>query len=151
MITLLQQKQSDLKQEHENKKQQIEEREHAIACLKKEKQQLIDWLFAQSSIYKRVITLSEQTATNKKQMKALTTTEQEQLKKTVFGIYKSYISFLHNEYPKLTENDQLLLCLQETSLDPLSIAICFGYTDTHPLNQKKYRLKERMSEEKSKM
>ena len=151
MITLLQQKQSDLKQEHENKKQQIEEREQAIACLKKEKQQLINWLFAQSSIYKRVITLSEQTATNKKQMKALTTTEQEQLKKTVFGIYKSYISFLHNEYPKLTENDQLLLCLQETSLDPLSIAICFGYTDTHPLNQKKYRLKERMSEEKSKM
>ena len=148
MIALLQQKQSDLKQEHENKEQQIEEREQAIARLKEEKQQLLDWLFTQSSIYKRVITLSEQTTTNKKQMKALTTTEQEQLKKTVFGIYTSYISFLHNEYPQLTENDQLLLCLQETSLSPLSIAICFGYTDTHPLNQKRYRLKERMNEEK---
>ena len=135
-------------QEHENKEQQIEEREQAIARLKEEKQQLLDWLFTQSSIYKRVITLSEQTTTNKKQMKALTTTEQEQLKKTVFGIYTSYISFLHNEYPQLTENDQLLLCLQETSLSPLSIAICFGYTDTHPLNQKRYRLKERMNEEK---
>ena len=28
-------------------------------------------------------------------MKALTTTEQEQLKKTVFGVYQSYISFRH--------------------------------------------------------
>ncbi len=84
-------------------------------------------------------------------MKALTTTEQEQLKKTIFGIYQSYISFLHIEYPKLTEDDQLLLCLQETSLSPLAIAICFGYTDTHPLNQKKYKMKERMSREESKV
>ena len=84
-------------------------------------------------------------------MKALTTTEQEQLKKTVFGIYQSYISFLQNEYPRLTEDDKLLLCLQETSLESLSIAICFGYTDTHPLNQKKYRMKERMSREESKV
>ena len=151
MINLLKQKQNNLKQEHENKEQQIEEREQAIARLKEEKQQLLNWLLTQSSIYKRVITLSGQTTTNKKQMKALTTTEQEQLKKTVFGIYQSYISFLQNEYPRLTEDDKLLLCLQETSLEPLSIAICFGYTDTHPLNQKKYRLKERMNKEKSKM
>ena len=151
MINLLKQKQNNLKQEHENKEQQIEEREQAIARLKEEKQQLLNWLLTQSSIYKRVITLSGQTTTNKKQMKALTTTEQEQLKKTVFGIYQSYISFLQNEYPRLTEDDKLLLCLQETSLEPLSIAICFGYTDTHPLNQKKYRLKERMNKGKSKM
>ena len=97
MINLLKQKQNNLKQEHENKEQQIEEREQAIARLKEEKQQLLNWLLTQSSIYKRVITLSGQTTTNKKQMKALTTTEQEQLKKTVFGIYQSYISFLQNE------------------------------------------------------
>ena len=151
MINLLQQEQSNLKQEHENKEQLIEEREQAIAHLKEEKQQLLDWLFTQSSIYKRVITLSGQISTNKKQMKALTTTEQEQLKKTVFGVYQSYISFLHKEYPKLTEDDQLLLCLQKTSLNPLAIAICFGYTDTHPLNQKKYKMKERMSREESKV
>lgn len=151
MINLLQQEQSNLKQEHENKEQLIEEREQAIAHLKEEKQQLLDWLFTQSSIYKRVITLSGQISTNKKQMKALIATEQEQLRKTVFGIYQSYISFLQNEYPRLTEDDKLLLCLQETSLEPLSIAICFGYTDTHPLNQKKYRLKERMNKEESKM
>lgn len=151
MITLLKQEQNILKQEHENKEQQIEEREQAIARLKEEKQQLLHWLFAQSSIYQKVITLSKQTSSNKKQMKALTTTEQEQLKKTVFGVYQSYISFLHKEYPKLTEDDQLLLCLQKTSLNPLAIAICFGYTDTHPLNQKKYKMKERMSREESKV
>ena len=149
MITLLKQEQNNLKQEHENKEQQVEEREQTIARLKEEKQQLLHWLFAQSSIYQKVITLSKQTSSNKKQMKALTTTEQEQLKKTVFRIYQSYISFLHNEYPRLTEDDQLLLCLQETSLSPLAIAICFGYTDTHPLNQKKYRMKKRMSREES--
>ena len=151
MITLLKQEQNILKQEHENKEQQIEEREQAIARLKEEKQQLLHWLVAQSSIYQKVITLSKQTSSNKKQMKALTTTEQEQLKKTVFGVYQSYISFLHKEYPKLTEDDQLLLCLQKTSLNPLAIAICFGYTDTHPLNQKKYKMKERMSREESKV
>ena len=151
MITLLKQEQNNLKQEHENKEQQIEEREQTIAYLKEEKQHLLNWLFAQSSIYQKVITLSKQTSLNKKQMKALTTTEQEQLKKTVFGVYQSYISFLHKEYPRLTEDDQLLLCLQETSLNPLAIAICFGYTDTHPLNQKKYRMKERMSREESKV
>lgn len=151
MITLLKKEKNNLKQEHDSKEQQVEEREQTIARLKEEKQQLLNWLFAQSNIYQKVITLSKQTSSNKKQMKALTTTEQEQLKKTVFGIYQSYISFLHNEYPKLTENDQLLLCLQETSLSPLAIAICFGYTDTHPLNQKKYKMKERMSREESKM
>lgn len=65
MINLLKQKQNDLKQEHENKEQQIEEREQAIARLKEEKQQLLNWLLTQSSIYKRVITLSGQTTTNK--------------------------------------------------------------------------------------
>lgn len=145
IINLLQQEHSDLKQEHETKKKQIEEREEVITHLKNEKQQLLNWLFTQSNIYKKVIALSEQTTSNKKQMKALTTTEQEQLKKTVFEIYNYYISFLQNKYPRLTEDDQLFLCLQKTPLTPLSIAICFGYTDTHPLNQKKYRIKDRMN------
>ena len=61
MITLLKQEQNNLKQEHENKEQQVEEREQTIARLKEEKQQLLHWLFAQSSIYQKVITLSKQT------------------------------------------------------------------------------------------
>ena len=146
MIDLLQQERSNLKQEHENKEQQIKEREQAIADLKKEKQKLLNWLFTQSNIYKKVITLSKQIVSDKKEMKVLTTAEQEQLKNTIFELYNDYISFLHKNYPKLTESDLLFLCLQETSLEPLSIAICFGYSDTHPLNQKKYKIKERMNE-----
>lgn len=151
MLALLQQEHSELKQEHENKEKQIGEREQIIANLKEEKQRLLNWLFAQTNIYKRVIALSKQTVSNKKEMKVLTTTEQEQLKNTIFDIYNEYISFLHKKYPKLTESDLLFLCLQETSLEQQSIAICFGYSDTHPLNQKKYRIKERMNEEESKM
>lgn len=151
IIDLLHQEQSNLKKEQENKKRQIEEREQSIADLKKEKQRLLNWLLEQSNIYKRVITLSKQTVSNKKAMKVLTTAEQDQLKKTIFEIYHDYISFLQEKYSKLTESDLLYLCLQETSLDSQSIAICFGYSDTHPLSQKKYRIKERMIEEKSKM
>ena len=146
MIDLLQQERNNLRQEHENKEQQIKEREQAISDLKKEKQKLLNWLFIQSSIYKKVITLSKQIVSDKKEMKVLTTVEQEQLKNTIFEIYNDNISFLHKNYPKLTESDLLFLCLQETSLEPLSIAICFGYSNTHPLNQKKYKIKERMNE-----
>ena len=151
MIALLQQERSNLKKEHENKEQQIKEREQAIDDLKKEKQKLLNWLFTQSSIYKKVITLSRQIVPDKKEMKVLTTAEQEQLKNTIFELYNDYISFLRKNYSKLTESDLLFLCLQETSLEPLSIAICFGYSDTHPLNQKKYKIKERMNEEESKI
>lgn len=98
-----------------------------------------------------MITLSKQAVSNKKAMKVLTIAEQDQLKKTIFEIHHDYISFLQEKYSKLTESDLLYLCLQETSLDSQSIAICFGYSDTHPLSQKKYRIKERMIEEKSKM
>lgn len=151
IIDLLHQEQSNLKKEQENIKRQIEEREQSIANLKKEKQRLLNWLLEQSNIYKRVITLSKQAVSNKKAMKVLTTAEQDQLKKTIFEIYHDYISFLQKKYSKLTESDLLYLCLQETSLDSQSIAICFGYSDTHPLSQKKYRIKERMIEEESKM
>ena len=151
MIGLLQQERSNLRQEHENKEQQIKEREQAISDLKKEKQKLLNWLFTQSNIYKKVIALSKQIVSDKKEMKVLTTVEQEQLKNTIFEIYNDNISFLHKNYPKLTESDLLFLCLQETSLEPLSIAICFGYSNTHPLNQKKYKIKERMNEEESKI
>lgn len=141
IITLLHQEQSDLAQE---KEKQIEEREHIIANLTEEKHRLLNWLLAQTDIYKKVLALSKQTVSDKKQMKALTNSEQGLLKTTVFEIYRDYTESLKTKHPKLTEDDLLFLCLQETSLTPQSIAFCFGYTDTHTLNQKKYRLKERM-------
>lgn len=144
IMTLLHQEQSDLKQEKENKEKQIEEREHIIANLIEEKNRLLNWLLAQTDIYKKVLALSQQTVSDKKQMKALNNKEQELLKNTVFEIYSDHISSLKKEHSKLTDDDLLYLCLKNTSLNQKSIAICFGYTDTHSLNQKKYRIKERM-------
>ncbi|HCO66735.1 MAG TPA: hypothetical protein DIT04_03130 [Dysgonomonas sp.] len=77
-------------------------------------------------------------------MKVLNTEDQKKLKNVLFDIYAEYINTLKSEYPRLTDSDLLLLCLQETSLDSLSIAICFGYTNTHPINQRKLRIREKM-------
>lgn len=51
----------------------------------------------------------------------------------------------HNT-PQLTEDDLLVLCLQEAGISPLAISLCFGHTDTVALNQRKSRLKKKMSE-----
>lgn len=145
-INVLKQEQNSLQQEHINKEKLIKEKEQSINTLKGEMNRLLSWLFYQSSIYKRAIALSKQQVSNKKQMKVFTTNEQEQLKTTIFEIYSEYISSLQNKYPKLTEKDIIFLCLQEAALESKVIAICFGYSDTHTLNQKKYRIKERMKE-----
>lgn len=54
---------------------------------------------------------------------------------------------LTKKYPKLTEEDILYLCLNEAKLQPLTIALCFGYNNTHPINQRKLRIKEKMKDE----
>ena len=77
-------------------------------------------------------------------MKVLTNTELKKLQKTIFEIYADYISHLQKKYPKLTEED---LCLNEAKLQPLTIALCFGYNNTHPINQRKLRIKEKMKDE----
>lgn len=50
------------------------------------------------------------------------------------------------QYSQLTEDDLLVLCLQEAGISPLAISLCFGHTDTVALNQRKSRLKKKMSE-----
>lgn len=55
---------------------------------------------------------------------------------------------MNPKYPKLTKEDILYLCLNEAKLQPLTIARCFGYSDTHPINQRKLRLKVKMKEGK---
>ena len=67
-------------------------------------------------------------------------------RKRVFEIYADYISPLQAQYSQLTEDDLLVLCLQEAGISPLAISLCFGHTDTVALNQRKSRLKKKMSE-----
>lgn len=138
MIAFLQQGQKDTKEE-------IKQREQTIAQLKEEKLRLLNWLFEQSDIYKKVYAISQQSSIEEKKRKVLTTVEQEKLQRTIFEIYEEYVSFLRNEYPRLVEKDILLLCLQKTKLSSLTIALCFGSINTQAINQRKSRLKDRMN------
>lgn len=140
-----------LKQDQKKKIKEIQERELIINKLKQEKIELRNWLFAQSDIYKRIMILSNQEVTDKKELKVLTNTELKKLKKTIFEIYTDYISNLQNDYPKLTEEDILYLCLNEAKFKTQTIALCFGFNNTHPINQRKLRIKERMKNNKCEM
>lgn len=146
MIAFFRQEYKDLEQERSNKEAKIKEREQIIEQLKEEKLRLRSWLFTQSDIYKKVVNLSKQKVSDKKQMKVLTSDEQRKLQETIFEIYSDHISSLKENYPKLTESDLLYLCLQQTPFDSLSIAICFGYSNTHPINQRKLRIKDKMKD-----
>lgn len=136
-----------LLQDRENQNlDEIDKKERLIAQLKQEKLELRTWTFWQTPIYKKVMSLSEQKEVDKKARKVMTDVEREKLKKTVFEIYADYISPLQAQYSQLTEDDLLVLCLQEAGISPLAISLCFGHTDMVALNQRKSRLKKKMSE-----
>lgn len=136
-----------LLQDRENQNlDEIDKKERLITQLKQEKLELRTWTFWQTPIYKKVMSLSEQKEVDKKARKVMTDVEREKLKKTVFEIYADYISPLQAQYSQLTEDDLLVLCLQEAGISPLAISLCFGHTDTVALNQRKSRLKKKMSE-----
>ncbi len=136
-----------LLQDRENQNlDEIDKKERLIAQLKQEKLELRTWTFWQTPIYKKVMSLSEQKEVDKKARKVMTDVEREKLKKTVFEIYADYISPLQAQYSQLTEDDLLVLCLQEAGISPLAISLCFGHTDTVALNQRKSRLKKKLSE-----
>lgn len=92
------------------------------------------------------MSLSDQQKVDKKVRKVMTVAELDKLKKTIFEIYADYISSLQVQYSQLTEDDLLVLCLQEADISSLAISLCFGHTDTVALNQRKSRLKKKMLE-----
>lgn len=136
-----------LLQDRENRNlDEIAKKEQLIAQLKQEKLNLRTWLFQQTSIYKKVHSLYEQEKVNEKARKVMTNSDREKLKRTIFEIYADYISPLQAKYSQLTEDDLLVLCLQEAAIPSLAIALCLGHTDTVALNQRKSRLRRKMSE-----
>lgn len=125
---------------------EIERREQVIAKLKKEISHSHTFLFKQTPIYEKVEALSSQEEIKeKKKRKSFSTRETEILKETVFEIYFDYISSLQEKYPRLSENDVFFLCLQHIGLSALRIALCLGYSDTLTINQRKSRMKAKMS------
>lgn len=145
IVVLLQREHSTLIQEKEKNNQEIQERENQIKKLKEEKLALRNWLFKQSDIYKKIIKLSKQNVSSKKERSVLTDAELKKLKETVLDIYTDYIAGIKAQYPKLTDEDLLFLCLDEIGFSSQTISLCFGNIDTHALAQRKYRMKkERM-------
>ena len=144
-ISVLQKDNSDLKLSYEERLKEIQEREDTIVSLNKEKFALRTCLFSQSKIAKIIDSLASQTFNDKDAIKVLTHSEQTELRRTIFDIYADFIASLKAEYPKLTDDDLLYLALCEVGYDTQTIALCFGFTNTHPINQRKFRLKERMN------
>ena len=131
-------------EEAQKREEEIKKREVLIENLRKEKTDLQTWLFSQNTLYKKVQTYRKQWVGGSKEQKVLNNTDRQKLKETVLNIYAQQVEEWHVRHPRLMEEDLLLLCLQEAGLDSQSIAICFGYGDTHPINQRKLRIKERM-------
>lgn len=146
IITLLRKKEIDYSQETEKYKLEIEKREKLIKNLEKEKESLRIWLFKQSNIYKKIEKLSNQKVINKKELTVLTNSEQEILKKVIEDLYADFIASTKKQYPLLTNEDCLFLCLEKIGISNQAIALCFGNTNTHAIAQKKYRIKGRMNE-----
>lgn len=151
IITLLRQKHREQSEEVQKREEEIARREAALENLRQEKEALQTWLLSQTAIYKKVQTLRKQWIRGNKEQKVLDTAGRQKLKETMLDIYASQAEEWRVRYPRLTEDDILLLCLQAASFDSQSIAICFGYGDTHTINQRKTRIRERMGEEKVKM
>ena len=135
---------AELKRNQENSAGEIEEKEREIEAMKLEKEKLRTWLFRQSALYARIEKLSAQQKHNKERIAVLTSAEQRQLRVIVGQIYADYIEQLRTQYPKLNEDDILLLCLQLADLSPFAIALCFGNNDAQIVAQRKYRMKSKM-------
>lgn len=148
IITILQNEHLNYKQETETYKLEIKKRECIIKKLEFEKENLCVWLFKQSSIYKKIEKLSNQKVSNKKELTVLTNNEQDELKQIIADLYADFIHDIKKQYPLLTSEDCLFLCLEKIGLSKQTIALCFGNTNTHALAQKKYRIKERMNSNK---
>ena len=135
---------AELKQKQESRAEEIEEKERAIEAMKMEKEKLRNWLFRQSALYTKIDKLANQQKHHKERIAVLTNAEQRQLRVIIGQIYADYIEQLHTRYPKLNEDDVLLLCLQLADLSPFAIALCFGNNDAQIVAQRKYRMKSKM-------
>lgn len=133
-----------LKLESKIREGELLRRGKRIKHLEDEKKSLKEELFEQTDICRRVKELATQKDIHEKDRKVLSNAGREELKSVLFDIHRDYISELKEKYLRLTEDDLLYLCLLQAGLDSLTIALCLGFTNTQPVNQRKYRLKEKM-------
>ena len=120
----------------------LSQKENEIRKLADEKAQLCNVIFKETSIYKTIERLSRQDKTkNKQDLRILLENEQKKIRSTIMEIYKDYIEYLHQTYPKYTEDDCLFSCLSICGLDDFTIALCFGNVNKQIVAQRRHRIK----------
>lgn len=135
---------ASLRMLQEQDKAKISEKEREIRKLADEKAELCTVIFKKTPIYRKVVQLSRQEKTKKKQeLRILLEDEQRQLRLTIMDIYKDYIAYLRETYPKYTENDCIFLCLSLCGWDDFTIAFCFGNVNKQIVAQRRYRMKQK--------
>ena len=131
-----------LRDKQEETQKLLSQKENEIRKLADEKAQLCNVIFKETSIYKTIERLSRQDKTkNKQDLRILLENEQKKLRSTIMEIYKDYIEYLHQTYPKYTEDDCLFSCLSICGLDDFTIALCFGNVNKQIVAQRRHRIK----------
>ena len=134
-----------LRKEQESYTAEIQNKEQEIKDLYQQREEVQHAFFRQSAIYKKINKLAKQDTADKKKINVLNLSDQESLRDTIFAIYNDSITELRLQHPRLTDEDIIFLCLEKNNLPSSIIAYCFGSTNTQVINQRRYRLKERMA------
>lgn len=138
---------ASLRSEQEKGKETLSQKESEIRRMADEKARLCNLIFEETAIYKKITELSFQKKGRRKQeIRVLVEEEQNVLRSTIANIYKDYITYLNEIYPKYTEDDCLFSCLSLCGWDDFTIALCFGNSDKRIVIQRRYRMKMKSSD-----
>ena len=138
---------ASLRSEQEKGRETLSKKECEIRKMADEKAKLCNLIFEKSTIYKKIAELSLQKKGRKKQeIRVLVEEEQNILRTTIANIYRDYIIYLKEVYPKYTEDDCLFSCLSLCGWDDFTIALCFGNSDKRIVIQRRYRMKMKSSD-----
>ncbi|MCR4765107.1 MAG: hypothetical protein K5856_02905 [Bacteroidaceae bacterium] len=126
--------------------QQIAQYSQSIDDMHEHQQLLQSWLFTQTPIYHKIVELSQQDFSDPKLCKVLSYKERNDLITTLFSLCANYVEEMKTTYPRLEDDDILLLCLEKyADFDANTIPLCFGTTSRHTISQRRYRMKERLT------
>ena len=84
----------------------------------------------------------------KSKTKCLSPSESQQLFSDINNTYDLTIKILKQSCLSITEEDIIFCCLSKLNLDNTSLSHCMGSSSRPAINQRRYRIKKKMSEAK---